>query len=136
MLILSIPSLPFVVDDDDTGIVVLSRECAAAEFRALIRGAMDIESMTRTTTWTTTTAAAAAAAQLQQHTGLMIPWWQKILSSSSPTLSSFTEGENRFPLEALGRILSRRDLPSLDAKWRWEARILEWETSRRVYEHW
>ena len=40
----SIPSVQFVMDDDNTGIVVLSGDFTAAEFRALIRGAMDIES--------------------------------------------------------------------------------------------
>ena len=35
----SIPSVPFVMDDNDTGI----GDFTTAEFRALIRGAMDIE---------------------------------------------------------------------------------------------
>ena len=78
----------------------------------------------------------AAAAQSRQRKGLMIPWLEKILSSSSLTSSSFTVGENLPPLDALGRILSRRDAPSLDIKWRREARILEGETRRRIDEHW
>ena len=78
-LIPSIPSLPFVTDDDE----VLLGECTATEFLALIRGAMDIESMTRTTTWTTTT-----AAQSRQRMVSTIPQCQKILSSSSLTSSS------------------------------------------------
>ena len=68
--------------------------------------------------------AAAAKLQLRQRRGLMIPWWQKILSSLSSTLSLFTVGDNRPPLDALVRILSRRDAPSLNIKWRQEARIL------------
>ena len=48
----------------------------------------------------------------------------------------FTAGENCSPLDALGWILSRRDLPSLDAKWHREARIKEGEMRRRVDEHW
>ena len=130
-LIPLILSVPFVTDDVDTGIIVLSGEFTAAEFRALILGAMDIESMTGTITWTTTT----AAAQSWQRRGLMIPWWQNMLSLSSSTLSLFTVGENSPPLDALGRILSRRNAPSLDAKWRREARILEGEIRRRVDEH-
>ena len=47
-----------------------------------------------------------------------------------------TVGDNRSPLGALGQILCRCNLPSLDAKWRREARILEWETRRRVDDHW
>ena len=50
--------------------------------------------------------------------------------------SSFNVEENRSPFDALGRILSCCDLPSLDTKWRLEARILEWETRRRVDDHW
>ena len=126
----TIPSVSFVTDDDE----VLSGECNAAELCALIRGAMDIESMTRKTTWTTTMA--AAAAQSRQRIGSMIPWCQKVLYLSWSTSSSFTVGDNRSPLNVLGRILSRRDLPSLNAKWRREARILEWETGRRVDDHW
>ena len=57
------------MDNNGTGIVVLSGEFTDAEFRALIRGAMDIELMTGIMTWTTTTAAAAAAAQLRQRRG-------------------------------------------------------------------
>ena len=41
-------SVLFVTGDEDTGIVFLSGEFTVAEFRALVRGAMDIESMTRT----------------------------------------------------------------------------------------
>ena len=93
---------------------------------------MDIESTTGTMTWT----AMMAAAQLQQRRVLMIPWWQKILSLSLLTSSSFTVGENRPLLDALGRILSRRDTPSLDAKCCREARITVGETRRRVDEHW
>ena len=134
MSIPPIPSVPCVTDDGDTGIVCLACEFTVAEFRTLIRGAMDIESTTKTMTWTTTTV--AAAAQSRQPRGSMIPLWKKILSLSSSTSLLITVGDNRPPLDALGRILSRRDAPSLHAKWRWEARILEGGARRRIDEHW
>ena len=68
MLIPLIQSVPFVTDDDDTGIVVLSGEFTATEFCALIREAVDIEWTTWKMTWTTT-AAEAAAAQMPQRRG-------------------------------------------------------------------
>ena len=135
MSIPSILSVPLVTDDSDTETIVFSGEFTAAEFRALIRGAMDIKSMTGTMTWKTTTTTAAAV-QSQQCRGSMILWWQKILSLPSSPSSSFTVGENRPPLDALGWILSRRDAPSLDTKLRREVRILEGETRRRSDEHW
>ena len=56
--------------------ILLSGEFTAAEFRALICGAMDIESTTWTMNWTTTTLAAVAA-QSRQRRGSMIPWCHK-----------------------------------------------------------